>query len=74
MSCTIDIRPVPIAPTLIRLPGAFFPNTDAGTIEGKPIAMVVPTTVFTELLRNSLRLTVDCLPPTPEGEFFFFII
>jgi hypothetical protein len=27
-----------MAPTLMRLPGAFLPNTEAGTIEGNPSA------------------------------------
>src|SRR4029078_8345408 len=37
-SCTREIRPVPIAPILIWLLGAFAPSTDAGTIDGKPAA------------------------------------
>ena len=52
--------------TLIRLLGAFFPNTLAGTIEGKLMAIDVPIAVFTELFKNSRRLIVDC--------FLFFIV
>ena len=33
------MRPVPIAPTLIRLLGAFAPSTEAGTIDGNPASM-----------------------------------
>ena len=33
-----EMRPVPIAPTLMRLLGAVAPKTDAGTIAGKPAA------------------------------------
>src|SRR5438309_944505 len=35
MSCSREIRPVPIAPTLIRLLGASCPKTNAGTMVGK---------------------------------------
>jgi hypothetical protein len=49
---------LPIAATLIRLLGAFFPNTLAGTIEG----MASRAEALMELQRNSLR---DC--------FLFFI-
>ena len=35
-SCTREMRPVPIAPTLMRLLGELAPSTDAGTIDGKP--------------------------------------
>ena len=31
------MRPVPMAATLMRLLGAFFPSTDAGIIVGKPL-------------------------------------
>src|SRR5688572_21541111 len=53
------MRPVPIAATLIRLLGAFLPNTLAGTIDG--IASNAEALIV--LLKNSRR---DCL--------FFFII
>ncbi len=36
MSWPREIRPTPIAPTLMRLLGAAAPSTDAGTIDGKP--------------------------------------
>ena len=39
-SCPREIRPLPIAPTLIRFPGELAPRTDAGTIDGKPVAPV----------------------------------
>src|SRR5690606_8765860 len=35
MSCVLEILPVPIAATLIRLLGAFLPKTEAGTMVGK---------------------------------------
>src|SRR5262245_59101304 len=38
MSWPREMRPVPIAPTLIFLLGAAAPKTEAGTIEGKPEA------------------------------------
>jgi hypothetical protein len=53
------MRPTPIAPTLIRLLGAFRPNTFAGTMEGKLNTTEVPNAVLAVLLRNSLR---DCFP------------
>jgi hypothetical protein len=43
MSCPREMRPVPMAPTLIRLLGAVAPKTEAGTIEGKPRTVVAPT-------------------------------
>src|SRR6476646_9154342 len=36
-----EIRPLPIAPMLIRFPGELAPRTDAGTIDGKPVAPTV---------------------------------
>src|SRR4051812_43132661 len=54
------MRPLPIAATFIRLLGANLPNTEAGTMEGKPNnaeALIV-------VLKNSRR---DCW-------FFFDII
>jgi hypothetical protein len=53
------MRPVPIAATLIRLLGAFLPNTLAGTMDGNANS----ADAFIELLKNSRR---DCL--------FFFIL
>ena len=35
-SCAREIRPLPIAPTLMRLEGAAAPRTDEGTIAGNP--------------------------------------
>src|SRR5690606_13845197 len=40
MSWTREMRPVPIAPTMIWLPGALPPRTLAGTIVGNPGDMV----------------------------------
>ena len=57
------MRPTPIAPTLIRLPGEFFPNTLAGTMEGKFNAREIPAVVFMESLKNFLR-----------DSWFFFIM
>ena len=34
-----EMRPLPIAPMLMRLPGELAPSTDAGTIAGNPAAM-----------------------------------
>src|SRR5262249_60818578 len=42
MSWPREMRPVPIAPTLIRLPGDVAPKTEAGTIAGKPPAGADP--------------------------------
>ena len=39
-----EMRPVPIAPTLIRLLGAAAPRTDDGTMAGKPATTVEATT------------------------------
>ena len=38
MSCPREMRPTPMAPTLMRLPGEVAPKTDAGTMAGKPVA------------------------------------
>src|SRR5215831_7443145 len=35
-SCPREMRPVPIAPTLMRLPGENAPSTDEGMMAGKP--------------------------------------
>jgi len=52
------MRPLPIAPMLMRLLGALAPNTDEGTMLGKPLrssdAAAVPTkAVFTNVLRET---------------------
>ena len=73
MSWVVEMRPQPMDATLIRLLGAFFPNTLAGTMDGKLSAREVPRTVFAVLLRNSLRLVVDCLLFDPDDEIFFFM-
>ena len=46
ISWDVDIRPQPIEATLIKLLGAIFPNTRAGTIVGKFTAMAVPIEAF----------------------------
>jgi hypothetical protein len=52
----VEILPQPIEATLMRLLGAFFPNTDAGTMVGKFKAMAVATDAFAESVKNFLRL------------------
>jgi hypothetical protein len=52
------MRPVPIAPTFMRLLGAFFPNTLAGTIDGNPNVSEVSAAAFAEDSRN-LLLEID---------------
>jgi hypothetical protein len=49
-----------MAPMLIRLLGAFFPNTLEGTIEGTPNANVESAVAFIEVSRK-LRLETDFL-------------
>src|SRR5215472_19319174 len=58
MSWPREMRPTPIAPTLMRLEGALCPKTDAGTMAGKaaPAAMAAPP------LRNLRRFNL--LSPT----------
>ena len=51
-SCDWAILPNPICPILILLLGAFFPNTEDGTIVGKT---AVPTAVAVAYLRKFLR-------------------
>lgn len=51
MSWPREMRPVPIAPTLMRLPGAEAPKTDAGTIAGKPATSVALLAVLTKSRR-----------------------
>ena len=50
------MRPQPIEATLIKLPGAFFPNTVAGRMVGKFIATADPNVAVTESCKNFLRL------------------
>jgi hypothetical protein len=64
MSCEVEIRPVPIAPTFIRLLGAFFPNTLAGTMLGKFANAMVPAVALRLFFKNFLR---------EEDTFDFFI-
>src|SRR5919106_5372379 len=63
-SWPLEIRPVPIVPMLMRLLGDVAPNTEDGTIDGKPIAAVVaPTvvaTVLTNVRREGLRSLIAC--------------
>jgi hypothetical protein len=49
------MRPVPIAPTLIRLLGAFAPNTDAGTIAGNPVRTDEAPSALPAEVRNCRR-------------------
>src|ERR1700723_280161 len=52
-SCTREIRPTPIAPTLIRLLGAICPNTEEGTIVGNPALAAAAIEVFRKLRRET---------------------
>ena len=54
-----EMRPVPIAPTLMRLPGAFAPNTEAGTIAGKPPSTDVETIPVAATVMNSRRVALS---------------
>jgi hypothetical protein len=56
MSCPREMRPTPIAPMLIRLLGAAFPKTDAGTIAGKPAAIDVAAATLPADERNDRRV------------------
>jgi len=57
MSCPREIRPTPIAPTLIRLLGDVLPKTVAGTIAGNPAATVVAAAALPAVARKDRR---DC--------------
>jgi ABC-type nitrate/sulfonate/bicarbonate transport system permease component len=56
MSCEVEILPHPIDATLIRLLGAFFPNTLAGTMVGIPLKIRDPVANLADVLRKFLRL------------------
>jgi hypothetical protein len=64
MSCTLDIRPVPMAPTLMRFDGEYLPSTRAGTIVGKPIATVARAAPLAVVVMNLLLDMAD----------FFFMV
>src|SRR5688572_10084898 len=53
------MRPVPIAPMLIRLLGAADPKTDAGTMAGNPAATDETAMPLPAALRNSRREALD---------------
>src|SRR4051794_34792368 len=55
MSWPREMRPAPIAPTLIRLPGDALPKTVAGTIAGNPAATVVTAAALPADAKNSRR-------------------
>jgi hypothetical protein len=60
MSWPREIRPVPIAPTVIRLLGAFLPKTVEGTMDGKPLSAIDEAmVVLTEDEMNFRRVTMD---------------
>src|SRR5258706_62700 len=59
MSCPREIRPLPIAPTLSRLLGAVAPNTDAGTMAGKPAATRAEPPFLSAAAANSLRRDIS---------------
>src|SRR5579863_181707 len=63
MSCPREMRPTPMAPTLMRLLGAYCPNTEAGTMAGKPRAAAAPRPVFrTERRVTFIFIEVFILP------------
>jgi hypothetical protein len=51
-----EMRPTPMAPMLMRLLGAFWPNTVDGTIAGKPATAAAPRLVF-RIDRRESRLS-----------------
>src|SRR5215813_12398619 len=62
------MRPVPIAPTVIRLLGAASPNTDPATIEGKPFPIIADVIVALDAVsmnwrRETARLVSPILLP-----------
>jgi hypothetical protein len=69
MSCTREIRPTPMAPILMRLLGANWPKTLAGTIVGKPIAAAAAAPVFKKLRRETLRLSFIFRSNTKSSAF-----
>jgi len=56
-----EIRPLPIAPMLMRLLGAFLPNTVFGTMEGNPRANEVKATAFADDSMNFLLEILELL-------------
>src|SRR5262249_49322201 len=50
-----EMRPVPMAPTLMRLPGDVAPNTDEGTMAGKPATTEEAMTPFPAVARKRWR-------------------
>src|SRR5437867_8917419 len=54
-SCPREIRPFPMAPTLILLLGAVAPSTDAGTMAGKAAAASEEPPIPCAAVNNSLR-------------------
>ena len=61
-SCPREMRPMPIAPTLIRLPGAAAPKTDEGTMAGKPATTDEATTPWPAVARNLRRDVFFAVP------------
>src|SRR5215470_15950016 len=55
-SWTREMRPMPIAPILMRLLGAFCSKTLAGTMVGKPAAAAAVMAVFKNSLRGGFAL------------------
>src|SRR5262245_44293016 len=58
-----EMRPVPIAPTLIRLLGDVAPNTEAGTMAGKPAATDEAIIPLPAVARNRRRLILFGMIP-----------
>src|SRR5712672_2129916 len=60
MSCPREIRPLPMAPTLIRLPGAVAPKTEEGTMAGNPAARTdvppIPRAAIPSSFRRDISL------------------
>src|SRR5215204_6611963 len=72
------MRPLPIAPTLICLLGAFLPNIDEGTIVGKPEIGIVAATVpliafFTKLRRLECFFSFDIIWQDVKSDNLFVI-
>jgi hypothetical protein len=53
------MRPAPMQPMLMRLLGAYCPNTEDGTIAGNPMAATAPRPVFKKPRRETLFLPIS---------------
>ena len=64
-SCPREMRPVPMAPMLMRLLGACAPKTEEGTIAGKPEATAAAPSPFAAAVTNARR---DCFCLSVMGQ------